>query len=202
MRRTGDNGGVHTAGLLLTGGASRRFGRDKALLPVDGTPAAVRLADVLSSVVSPAREVGPGRTSLARVRESSPEGPLVAVAAGVAALRADGFDGGAVVLACDLPLVDAALVRYLAGFDGTAVPVVDGRPQSLCARYSAAALDTAVALVASGERRMSALVDAGPVTWLGEDDWGAVATGRTFADVDTPADAAALGLLVGGEEAG
>jgi molybdopterin-guanine dinucleotide biosynthesis protein A len=184
---------MQTGGLLLTGGTGSRLGRDKALLPVDGMPSAARLAAVLSEVVAPVVEVGPGRSGLPAVADEG-EGPLAAVAAGVAWLRASGFEGGAVVLACDLPFVDEALVGFLAAYPGTAVPMVARRAQPLCARYSAAALDAVAGLVAAGERRMSALLEVGPVSWLDESRWSAVATARHFADIDTPADAAALGI--------
>lgn len=184
---------MQTGGLLLTGGAGSRLGRDKALLPVDGVPSAVRLGAVLSDVVTPVVEVGPGHSGLPAVDDER-QGPLAAVAAGVAWLRSAGFDGGAVVLACDLPYVEPVLVRFLAGYPGTAVPMVERRAQPLCARYSPAALDAVAGLVAAGERRMSALLDVVPVSWLDESQWSAVATARHFADIDTPADAAALGI--------
>nr|MDP9020189.1 NTP transferase domain-containing protein [Actinomycetota bacterium] len=57
------------AGLLLTGGASRRMGRDKALLAVHGLPLAQRTAGVLAAVVAPVLEVGPGRSTLPAVQE-------------------------------------------------------------------------------------------------------------------------------------
>ena len=55
-----------------------------------------------------------------------------------------------VLLACDLPFVDAALLRLLVEWPGTGtvIPVVDGRFQYACARYGAAAFDEAARRVA------------------------------------------------------
>ena len=44
----------------MTGGASRRLGRDKATLMYQGETLAVRAARVLSEVCDPVIEVGPG----------------------------------------------------------------------------------------------------------------------------------------------
>jgi molybdopterin-guanine dinucleotide biosynthesis protein A len=177
------------AGLLLTGGASRRMGTDKAALP-----AVSGLVDALRAVAQPVLEVGPGRTSLPAVADDPPgQGPLAALAAGAAALGL-GSVGAALVLACDLPLVTVDLLRWLAAQPGTAVPVVDGRPQPLCARWDAADLARARSLYDQGERSLRTLLDQADVTWLDESAWGAVATATAFADVDTPADLARLGL--------
>ena len=75
------------AALLLTGGASRRLGRDKATITVGGTTLAERTAALLEQVARPVIEVGPGYTSLICVREEpTGEGPLAAMAAGWAEL--------------------------------------------------------------------------------------------------------------------
>src|SRR5687767_5404322 len=174
------------AGLLLTGGRSRRFGSDKARLPVEGVPNAQRLANVLAAALDgPVFEVGPGHTTLPTAPEDQPgEGPLAAIAAGARALRAAGHDGPAVVLACDLPFADEDLVRFLAGQPGTTVPVVDGRPQPLCARYDGPALAAAPRLVADGARAVNALLDIVPLRLLdGMNPLGLL-------DVDTPEDLA------------
>lgn len=179
------------AGLLLTGGGSTRFGSDKARLPVDGVPNAQRLADVLRATLDgPVFEVGPGHTSLPTAPEDRPgEGPLAAIAAGAQALRAAGHDGPAVVLACDLPFADEALVRFLAEQPGTTVPVIDGRPQPLCARYDGPALAASSRLVANGARAVNALLDVVPLRLL-DDSFPNGMDPRGFLDVDTPEDLA------------
>jgi molybdopterin-guanine dinucleotide biosynthesis protein A len=172
------------AGLLLTGGAGRRLGQDKAAL------FAVDLAARLAAATAPTYEIGPGRTALPTVPDPG-EGPLAALAAAASVLA----DDDAVVLACDMPFVTEALLRFLASQPGTAIPVVDGRMQPLCARWSAANLARAPSVVAGGGRAMRALLDdATDVTWLDEAAWSHVATACHFADVDTPDDLVRLGL--------
>lgn len=173
------------------------MGRDKASLPLGEATCAERVGARLSHVVAPTLEVGPGRSGLSAVRENRPgEGPLSALAAGWEALDTMGHRGPVVVLACDLPLISAPLLRLLASHasSGSVVPVVDGRPQALCARFSAAALEHGARAAAAGWRSLAPLLDHGDVVWLEEPDWARVADRRTFTDVDTPADLARLGL--------
>ena len=63
------HGTSKVAGVLLTGGASRRMGFDKALVEVDGRASAVRLAAVMQEVANPVLEVGPGRSGLPAIAE-------------------------------------------------------------------------------------------------------------------------------------
>jgi molybdopterin-guanine dinucleotide biosynthesis protein A len=183
------------AGLLLTGGRSRRMGVDKAMIRVGDVTLAERTAAVLAAATAPTLEVGPGHSGLPSVVEAPPGGgPLCALAAGARALEDRGHAGPAVVLPTDLPHVEVDLVRRLAAHPapGSVVVVVGGRPQWLVARWSPAALGRARDLVAAGERRMDALVlaDAGAdVTWLDGPRW----TGQAL-DVDTPEDLDRAGL--------
>jgi molybdopterin-guanine dinucleotide biosynthesis protein A len=186
---------ANVAGLLLTGGASRRMGTDKALLEVGGQRLAERAAAVLSAVADPVVEVGPGWSGLQAVREDPPgRGPLAAVAAGAAALRAAGHDGPVVVLAVDMPRVSVELLRLLATRDGpaTTVPRADGHPQPLCARYGPDALAAVDRLLAAGGRSLRALLEAldarGEVGWIEPEEWERVAEPAALADVDTPDD--------------
>lgn len=166
------------AGLLLTGGASARMGRDKASLFSEA------LAQRLVEACGRAWEVGPGWTALPVVADPG-EGPLAALAA--AAPLVGGAD--VVLLACDMPAVSVELLRALASADGTVVPVVAGEAQPLCARYAAADVQRAPAVVAGGGRAMRALLDGADVAWA--DDFGRPGE---FVDVDTPEDLADLGL--------
>jgi molybdopterin-guanine dinucleotide biosynthesis protein A len=185
------------AGLLLTGGASRRLGVDKATLRFEGETLAARAARVLVDVCAPVFEVGPGVTDLPTVDEGTRRlGPLVAMAAGGDALRARGHAGSSIVLAVDLPRIDARLLELLRDWPGapTVVPDVDGRLQTACGRYGGDALLAARSLVDGGVRRLHDLLDVVDVDRIGADVWGAVATPSTFADVDTMDDAARLGV--------
>jgi molybdopterin-guanine dinucleotide biosynthesis protein A len=181
------------AGVLLTGGASRRMGTDKARLVVDGETLAARGARVLSSVCDPVIEVGPGVSGLPAVEEEPRgAGPLVALLAGVGAL---GNPRAVVLLGCDLPFVEPAVLRLLVEWpgSGTVVPVVAGRFQYACARYGTAAIEEAAEALRAGVSSLRAVAGT-DCEYLTEEQWGAVVPARAFADVDTPADLERLGL--------
>lgn len=187
------------AGLVLTGGASRRMGHPKATLVVDGVANVARVVQALATVATPVIEVGPGHSGLPAVLEDPPgQGPLVAVATGWRALRDQGHPGPVLVLACDLPLVDETVLRRLAEWPGrgSVVPVLAGRAQPLCARWSASDLDAALELAASGQRSLRGLLERPGVAFPTEAEWAPPGTDarRVLADVDRPEDLAELGL--------
>jgi molybdopterin-guanine dinucleotide biosynthesis protein A len=173
------------------------MGRDKAtMLGADGRSLAVRTGDLLVTVAAMAIEVGPGHSTLRAVPDDPPgEGPLAAVATGVAALEQGGWLGPALVVATDLPRLDTGLLTWLVDhpFEGSVVPVVAGRPQWLCARYDRASLAGKAASVAAGKRRMEDLTSGCLLHLAPPDEWGpAVGTPLAPVDADTPAELAAL----------
>ena len=178
--------------LLLTGGASRRMGTPKAALPAgpEGTFAA-RTAALLLRVAAPVIEVGPGWTQLPHVADEG-DGPLAAMSRGWAAFAPQ--PAGALVVACDLPRLDEAVLRALAA-DGAesraaVIPEVGGRLQPVCAYYPAAAFVAAIDLVAAGCRAFKDLLAVAPYR-----AWPADAWADALADVDTPADLVRLGMV-------
>jgi molybdopterin-guanine dinucleotide biosynthesis protein A len=190
-----------TAGIVLTGGRSRRLGVDKATLVLDGETLARRAARRLGAVCAPVVEAGDGVSGLPAVREAPPgAGPLAALAAAGAWLRERGHHGPALVLAVDLPRVDDALLRWLRDRPGapTTVLRVDGRLQPVCARYGPDALVAAGSLVAGGIRALHELFDVVEHDVVDEDEWCVMASRDTFLDVDTPADAERFGIELPG----
>jgi molybdenum cofactor guanylyltransferase len=186
------------AGLLLTGGASRRMGQDKAALlhPQDGHPLAQRLAARLLRATTLAVEVGPGRTDLSRVVEDPPGiGPLAAVAAGQLGLESFGWSGPVLVVATDLPRLTTRLLVWLADHPShrSVVPVDKGVPQPLCARYAPTDMAMATSLVAGGARAMRDLLASIDAVYVGPELWApAAGDPDALLDMDTPADLAIL----------
>jgi molybdopterin-guanine dinucleotide biosynthesis protein A len=182
------------AGMLLTGGASRRMGIDKASIVIAaGQTCAQTVGARLSTVAAPVIEVGPGKSGLMAIAdEVTGAGPLAAMATGWKTLLKMGYSGAVIVLACDLPRITVPFIDFLARFPGesTVVPVVEGRAQPLCARFSATSLDVCQHLVADGRRSLNTLLDATTVTWIGRETWSHVADEHCFGDIDTPEDLA------------
>jgi len=105
---------------ILVGGQSRRMGRPKALLPLDGNTLlerTVHLARQVSPCValvgSPPFELPPAVRSLPLLPDAKPDaGPL----GGLAAALAEWNNDACILLACDLPRLDAVLLRRLLAF--------------------------------------------------------------------------------------
>jgi molybdopterin-guanine dinucleotide biosynthesis protein A len=138
------------AGAVLTGGASRRMGRDKATLPVDGRAMGERVADALRSAgLSPVFCVGgSGLPGLELVADPglAGRGPMSGILGALGRAAASGASI-VVVLACDLPGasavgIGAVLAALHAAPDSlVAVPVLDGRIEPLHAAWRVEALD-------------------------------------------------------------
>jgi molybdopterin-guanine dinucleotide biosynthesis protein A len=167
---------------------------DKASIVWRGETLAARAARVLASVCVPVVEVGFGVSGLPCMREDPPgAGPLAALVAGARSLLGKG--GPVVLLACDLPFVEAPVLQLLAEWPGapTVIPVVDGRLQYVCARYGPEALEHAAAALLAGEQALR-ILGQGDHDELGAEQWSAAGPPETFSDVDTPEDMIRLGL--------
>ncbi|MGH2773511.1 MAG: molybdenum cofactor guanylyltransferase [Actinomycetota bacterium] len=179
---------MSTPGLLLTGGAGSRMGRNKATVAAHGATLAeitlARLADVCDPVI----ELGPGYTGVRFLEDRAPHsGPLHALAGAAGALGPE-LSRGAVVLAVDMPMAPVALLGHLAdGPDESLVPRLADYAQPLCARYSSGALQTAAALASAGARSMKALLEAIAVRWLEGRDLEVLIAAGALEDIDDPA---------------
>lgn len=132
-------------GLVLTGGKSRRMGRDKALLRQDGETQLSRVVALLERhvdrvFVSTRADQGddPERGKFAQIIDRYEDlGPVAGI---LSAFDTNG-EVGWLVLACDLPNIDDETIACLIENCSPANPatayesVVDGLPEPLCAIY-------------------------------------------------------------------
>jgi molybdenum cofactor guanylyltransferase len=196
-----------TDGIVLAGGRSSRFGRDKLAEPIDGEPLLWRPIRALAAagcagiivVIEPEAE-GPATppelgSRIRFARDPEPfGGPLVGLRAGLLTSQA----ARVVVVAGDQPGLRPELLRLFRAAVGdvstrlAAVVLVDPagvRRPLPCALDRRLALAAADSLLAAGERRLRAMLDRlevvaiEPAAWLPVDpdaDW--------TRDIDAPED--------------
>jgi len=182
-------------GFILTGGASSRMGRDKALLELAGVPLALRAARLLASLVERVTLVGPPQLYTALGLPVLPDlqsgaGPLGGIATALNSSRGDWN----LVLACDLPYVTRAWLQFLyeranASAADILLPESDTGPEPLCAMYRTRAAAHISAALARGVRKVTdGLVGLSIERILRADSKPFDSAGRLFKNMNTPAD--------------
>ena len=171
--------------VILAGGGSRRMGRDKAQLTVNGQDLLTRTARIALSVCPRVVVIGrerPANWTLPAVTfypDAAPgEGPLPALAQAL-----DVTKTATILLPCDLPLLNFdALCWLLAcerGPDGCAV-----RGEPLFSVYTKNVLPLVRVHIAAGELSLRELVSAGQFAHVDPPAW----VSDTLVNVNTPAD--------------
>ncbi|MGC4089971.1 MAG: molybdenum cofactor guanylyltransferase [Polyangiaceae bacterium] len=180
---------------IFVGGRGRRMGgADKGLLPLpEGGTVLARLVGQCRTALphSPIHLIGDARAyadfNLPALTDEPPGiGPLGGL---IALLRHSGTHSSAIVLACDMPYVSAALLARLANEapDAAALaPRRDGHWEPLCARYGTSLLTLAEDAVAAQRLSLQHLFEhlgekAQPLTLSPEEE-------RQLFDWDTPED--------------
>ncbi len=201
MRLDAPEGPVRSpvAGVVIAGGRSVRFGGEKAVAMLFGVPLlmwAVRRLQRTCPVVAVNARPGTQAEALALAaglpvlhdREGDPLGPLAGVKVGLQWARELGARALA-VSPCDVPSLPEELFPRLleAAGDGAAMAeTVDGN-QPLCAVWPVSALPQLTEALAGGRH---------PATWRLLEQLGArhvfFSTPESFANINTPADLAAL----------
>ncbi len=182
---------------LLTGGASRRMGRDKAQLPTAGVAGAVRLAHGLAGLFETLLLVGgaPPQDAPGRRVPDPEDAPSCALRGLVAALDAARTEK-VLVVATDLPALTPELVLALVAAPEAeaVVPRPGGVPQPLCALYRREpVLRVARERLAAGRLALRDVLEVLSVTWLDDDVLACVdPPGLALRNVNTPEEHAAL----------
>ena len=196
--------GDHLGAIVLAGGRSARFGRDKLAELLDGRPLLDHAIDAVRAVERGIDIVvvgAPGATPAlppgVRIAhdERAFEGPLAGLAAGLRAL--DGDVDVAIVVGGDMPGLVPAVLQLLAetlaadpAIDLVMLADADGhaRPLPAAARRAPASA-AAERLLAGGERRVRALAGVLTTVVVPAGTWRALdPTGATLRDVDVPRD--------------
>jgi len=173
----------------MAGGASRRMGRNKALLPWKGTPLAALAASKVMAAAGSAALVGPpealaglGYEVIADLYPG--QGPLGGV---ITALRASQADWN-LILACDMPLVPVDFLHALlaaaesSGVSCLAACSAPGRLEPLCAVWRREILSDLEELFHNGVRKMETALEAAGAAALSADE------PQWFWNLNTPED--------------
>lgn len=207
-------------GIILTGGASRRMGSDKALLSLAGQPVIARLAGELAKLTGRlAVACGPRERSeysflqLPQITDHYPDcGPLAGLHAALSHSRTEWN----LVMACDLPFASAQFLQYIlechaaansgesiqgasCGSDA-AVPVsVSGRIQPLLGLYHKRTLPVLEAALDSGRFRVMECLETLDVLYVPEAGFsGSPSAPSALFNMNTPEDYWAAVKLVAG----
>ncbi|MCD7033571.1 molybdenum cofactor guanylyltransferase [Metabacillus sp. GX 13764] len=170
---------VKTAGVVLAGGLSRRFGEPKAFAIYNGKRfldyslnALKDAAESLAVVCRKEHKQEIAATCSANIIEDleavKGQGPLAGIYSAMSAVPADWY----IILPCDAPLVPKSAVQYLKTaaekeMDAKAiVPVNEEGIQPLIAVYHADAKALILDLLVSGKQSMKAFLDEIPVRYI------------------------------------
>lgn len=154
----------HVNAFVLAGGQSKRMGRDKALLELDGRPLIEHAVGKLRGLGFTPRIVG-SRPDLARFAEVIPDtypmaGPLGGIATALELSDAEQN----LFLAVDLPWVSGEFLRWMTDraeitAAAATVPRLQGMAQPLCAIYGRGLLPHMQAALAEGDAKIMRAVE-------------------------------------------
>ncbi len=191
--------------VVLAGGDSRRLGRDKSLLELDGEPLLARVVQRLGALSDDLVVVtndAPRYESLSLAARLVPDekpglGSLMGIYSGLQAVR----HSHALAVACDMPFLSLPLLRHMAslapGHD-VVVPRFGSLLEPLHAIYGRSCLPFMKELLDQGERKIVAFFDRVRVRYVNDveldrfdpDHW-------SFVNVNTPQDWVRVQELLG-----
>lgn len=181
---------------IIAGGQSRRMGRDKAFVELGGST-------LIERVIQRSADLGQAETIL--ITNKPADFAYLGLPMYRDALPGKGSLGGiytaliqakspaVLVLACDMPFVNADLLRFMiAQLDADVdivVPRVDGYPQALHAIYRKTCIEPIRAQLEANRLKIIRFYDQMRVRTLDEAEYAEFdAAGRMFANLNTPAE--------------
>jgi molybdopterin-guanine dinucleotide biosynthesis protein A len=173
--------------IVLCGGRSTRMGEDKAALPFGDETMLARITRIVHGISDEVIIVGRRDQHAINIHDAvEDQGPLAGIAAGLAASKTDLN----IVVACDMPLINPAVLQRLVTLIGdhdACVAMVDGHASALCGVYRSRVAKDAQALLDAGERRVMRLLDQVPTKRVDAAAFRDIDPDlNTFVSVDTP----------------
>ena len=187
-------------GYVLAGGGSTRFGRDKALVEMDGAPMLLRMRALLSDITNPVnviatpnKYVALGVTGIADRWDG--QGPLAGIITALLHTKeASSETQWNLIIGCDMPFLTREWLTYLvARALSSSAEVVAPRSvqglEPLCACWRTTAAQTLQSAFDEGVRKITEAMKRLQMEVLDEADWKRFdATGRLFWNMNTAAD--------------
>lgn len=187
-------------GYILAGGGSTRFGRDKALVDIGGTPMLLRMRSLLGEITEEVNVIAaPHKYAALCISSISDrwegQGPLAGI---ITALRTTKETGGAIewnlIIGCDMPFLTREWLTYLAErAQASSAEVVT--PESaqgmepLCACWRTSAAAKLQQVFEGGTRKITEAMNCLRMEVVDEADWKRFDTaGRLFWNMNTAAD--------------
>jgi molybdenum cofactor guanylyltransferase len=190
-------------GAVLAGGLSRRMGEPKAVVELAGRPLVARVVSTVGSaglepiVVAKPDSPLPPLDCRVLSEPSEPRHPLTGL---LTALRASA-GRGVIAIACDMPLVPAKFLRWLAEIEApVAVCEVGGRLEPLLGRYAPEASAALAAALADGAAMREAVAALDPHVVSEREIARFGDPARIVFNVNSPEDLAAAERLLGRSE--
>ncbi|HDR15386.1 MAG TPA: molybdenum cofactor guanylyltransferase [Desulfobacteraceae bacterium] len=197
------SGGAETikdvAGVILAGGRSSRYGRNKALVHLDHVPLIERVLRVMTSIFHNVVLITNtpdeyGYLQIPMSLDIIPGlGPLGGIYTGLKVIPAR----SAFFVACDMPFLNPCLIRHMVAvreeFD-VVVPRISGKVEALHGLYSKKCLSNIESQIKSGTYQIFRFFSAVSVRFVDDDEvkkWDPAL--RSFLNINTPDELKRLG---------
>ena len=180
-------------GIVLAGGKSVRMGTDKGLLIYHGKPLVKYSIDLLSlfcdRILISSNNPEYSKFGYEVIPDEMPgAGPM----AGIAACLSSSLTELNLILSCDMPFLDKAVIdKVLTLRDEFAFVVPldnNGRPEPLCALYRQSSLPVFNSLLQQGSFRMTGLYHYAPVRFIKPEEYPVEYQERWFSNFNTKDD--------------
>lgn len=187
-------------GFVQAGGASSRFGSDKALAVLGGKSLLTRTTELVVGVCGSVRIVSSNEAhalpGIVVLRDGWPgEGPLGGILTAIReARRISQEPAWSLIVSCDMPFLTREWLEFLCERASNSaaqvvVPESENGLEPLCACWRSDALDSLESAFGDGVRKVTQAMKRSPMEVLDEQAWKRFDTeGRLFWNMNTPED--------------